>query len=241
MSGETQSQQGRLGPDSASLSEFIRSLRGRMRPIAPSTPLPGRSNADLREVVDDGHLAERFAAEAVAAGCTVHRTGEDGWIETVRDILRGHSARKIIVQPQTATALTGERAAALRRVLEADGVAVVTERDDETLFGADAGVTGVVAAIAETGTIVCASGPESARGMSLIPPVHVVVVDETQIVGDLFDYFEQLERTAGVGLPANINMITGPSKTADIEGILVTGVHGPGAVHIVLTRQSPGW
>ena len=70
-----------------------------------------------------------------------------------------------------------------------------------------------------------------ARGASLIPPVHIALLDRTQIVGDLFDYFDRL---ASTGLPANINLITGPSKTADIEGILITGVHGPGVVHVLL-------
>jgi L-lactate dehydrogenase complex protein LldG len=88
-------------------------------------------------------------------------------------------------------------------------------------------------AIAETGTLVCVSGASSARGASLIPPVHIAVLEEGQILADLFDYFEQLDPQ---DLPANVNMITGPSKTADIEGVLVTGMHGPGAVHVVLLR-----
>ena len=68
------------------------------------------------------------------------------------------------------------------------------------------------------------------RGASLIPPVHIAVVAQAQIVPDLCDYFGGL----GLSLPANINVITGPSKTADIEGILITGVHGPGDVHVAL-------
>ncbi|MCK4342315.1 MAG: LUD domain-containing protein [Phycisphaerae bacterium] len=128
--------------------------------------------------------------------------------------------------------MTADRVSALREALAADNITVVTERDDETLFNADAAITGVLAAIAETGTFVCASGASSARGSSLIPPVHIALLSAAQIVGDLFDYFDQLDPKDG--LPANVNLITGPSKTADIEGILVTGVHGPGAVHVVL-------
>jgi L-lactate utilization protein LutC len=69
-------------------------------------------------------------------------------------------------------------------------------------------------------------------------PVHVAVVGEWQIVPDLFDFFESL--AAGPNLPANVNLITGPSKTADIEGVLVTGMHGPGQVHIVLVGEGRG-
>ncbi len=88
-------------------------------------------------------------------------------------------------------------------------------------------------AVAETGTVVCTSGPQSARGSSLLPPIHIALVSEAQLVADLFDLFPRL---AAGELPANVNLITGPSKTADIEGVLVTGMHGPGAVHLVLVR-----
>ena len=65
--------------------------------------------------------------------------------------------------------------------------------------------------------------------------MHVAVVDTTQVLPDLYDCLDALgERPQ---LPANVSLITGPSKTADIEGELVTGVHGPGELHVVLVEN----
>ncbi len=116
--------------------------------------------------------------------------------------------------------------------MSAAGIEVTRQRDDDTLFSVPAAVTGVAAAIAETGTLICDTGGGAVRGCTLIPPVHVAVVGRSQIVGDLFDWFMLVGPAASA--VANINMITGPSKTADIEGILITGVHGPGRAHVVL-------
>jgi L-lactate dehydrogenase complex protein LldG len=213
------------------LDAFLHALRRRTEAAPHPTPLPDRSNAALRAVRPAEELAARFAAEATAAGCVVHRVTEANWLAAAKDIVGSLSARLVLVQPQPGTALTAERAAALADALATAGRSAVSKWDDDTLFNCDAAVTGVVAAIAETGTLVCVSGPAAARGASLIPPVHIALLDRTQIVGDLFDYFDRLANT---GSPANINLITGPSKTADIEGILITGVHGPGVVHVLL-------
>jgi len=104
---------------------------------------------------------------------------------------------------------------------------------DKAMFTAHAGITGVTAAVAETGSLVCSSGPDLWRGMSLIPPVHIAVVRVDQIVPDLVDLLGGL---SSCRLPASLSVITGPSKTADIEGILITGVHGPGAVWICVVE-----
>jgi L-lactate dehydrogenase complex protein LldG len=84
------------------------------------------------------------------------------------------------------------------------------------------GITGAVGAIAETGTIILGDNTTSSRLAALAPWVHVAVLRREQIFADI---------TAAVaGLPADPNVIwvTGPSKTADVEGILIEGVHGPG-------------
>jgi L-lactate dehydrogenase complex protein LldG len=192
-------------------------------------------------------------AAAEEAGCSVHRVTEENWLQVTVGLLTRAAARRVAVQCQPGTALTQDRAGAVREALAGKGVSTTDKCDDDTLFSVDAAVTGVIAAIAETGTVICVSGQSSARGVSLIPPVHVALVAGSQLAGDLFDAFGRwhgqllgcpcwlagtasLEAGRGTRhpLPANVNLITGPSKTADIEGVLVTGMHGPGAVHVVL-------
>lgn len=102
---------------------------------------------------------------------------------------------------------------------------------------ADVGITGTHWAIAETGTLALAAGPGSERLASLLPPVHVAVVEEAQIVPDLFDVFQVLESAGLESLTSNLTLITGPSKTGDIELRLTTGVHGPAEWHVIIIRS----
>ncbi|MBM4073662.1 MAG: hypothetical protein FJ271_32785 [Planctomycetes bacterium] len=99
----------------------------------------------------------------------------------------------------------------------------------DSFFAADFGVSGVEWLIAETGSIVMATRPGRPRSTSLLPPVHVAIAARTQIMADLFDLFD-----GSPALPSCLTLITGPSKTGDIELRLVTGVHGPGEVHVVI-------
>jgi L-lactate dehydrogenase complex protein LldG len=219
-------------PDAQPVHEFLARLRQCVEHISRTTQLPDQPVGDFRAVGDEQNLPGRFAAAAEAAGCRAYRATEENWSGVIADILRSRSVRRVVVEAQPGTALTTERAAVLCAALSKIPISTTAEREDETLFTVDDAVTGVQNAVAETGTIMCTSGASSARGTSLIPPLHIALVAESQIVADLFDAFTQLSTRPA--LPANVNLITGPSKTADIEGVLVTGVHGPGEVHIVV-------
>jgi len=106
-------------------------------------------------------------------------------------------------------------------------------------FGADLGITSVDWAIAETGSLVMlARAGGRGRSVSLLPPVHVAFIEPAQLIPDLFDLTPLLERLPG-GLPSNLTLITGPSKTGDIQLKLTTGVHGPGEVHAVVLGTDP--
>jgi L-lactate dehydrogenase complex protein LldG len=80
--------------------------------------------------------------------------------------------------------------------------------------------------------------PKEPRSFSLLPPVHLAVAEQAQLLPDLFDLFDPAfwERRGGT-LPSCLSLVTGPSKTGDIELRLVTGVHGPGELHVILVAE----
>jgi L-lactate dehydrogenase complex protein LldG len=98
--------------------------------------------------------------------------------------------------------------------------------------GAEVGVTGCHAAIAETGSVVVLSGPGTPRGASLLPPTHVCIVRTDDLYWSIGDFFTA--RCDDIAAAACCTFITGPSRTADIELTLTLGVHGPGEVLVVV-------
>lgn len=97
----------------------------------------------------------------------------------------------------------------------------------DALYALDCGLTDAWAAVAETGSIVIRSSPQHGRSLSLVPPLHIAIIEPKNIVPDLVDLMPRI--TVAGDNPGTV-LITGPSKTADIEMNLVTGVHGPGEV-----------
>jgi L-lactate dehydrogenase complex protein LldG len=108
----------------------------------------------------------------------------------------------------------------------------------DLLARADIGLSGADYVIAETGTLALSTLPGQMRGVSLLPPVHVAVVKPSQIVGTMADCLAMLQDEGRADLPARltscVSFITGPSRTGDIELSLTIGVHGPGALHVII-------
>jgi len=201
------------------------------RRAGASPPLPGRGGVGYQGAGDD--LADRFVQQLRAAGGHAHLAAspEAAAVKGL-ELVKEHSARLVLLGRGAFLDSLG-----LADRLRAAGVRAVTpdqlQADDgrDTLFAADVGVTGADALIAETGSVVLATRPDAPRSLSLLPPVHLVIADHSQLVPDLFDLFAGEPRP-----PSCLTLITGPSKTGDIELRLVTGVHGPGVLHVVLHR-----
>lgn len=97
------------------------------------------------------------------------------------------------------------------------------------------GISGVFAAIAETGTLMMLSGPQSPASTHLLPETHIAVVAASQIVAHYEDAFARMREQRGVP-PRAMNLVSGPSRTGDIEQTIVLGAHGPYRVHLVLVE-----
>jgi L-lactate dehydrogenase complex protein LldG len=93
-----------------------------------------------------------------------------------------------------------------------------------------AGVSEAIYGLADTGSVVLAAAPGEPRARSLLPEVHVTLLREERILPGLDELFAAL----GDDLPSALAIVTGPSRSADIEQKLAVGVHGPGEVHVVL-------
>jgi L-lactate dehydrogenase complex protein LldG len=95
------------------------------------------------------------------------------------------------------------------------------------------GITSAFCAIAETGTLVVLAGPETPTATTLLPDTHVAVLRADRVVAGMEEAFALITRERG-RMPRAINLISGPSRTGDIEQTIVLGAHGPYRVHIIV-------
>jgi L-lactate dehydrogenase complex protein LldG len=167
-------------------------------------------------------LLDRFIAELKALSVTVHVEASEAAVRArVRALLLGKRVR------------AWPRAALPYRIgddLASDVFAGPAERRD--IAAAEFGVTGVDAAIAETGSLVLVSTKDHPRSASLVPPHHVAVVKRNDLVPTLGAALVKLR--GAIPSASALNVVTGPSRTADIELQLTLGVHGPGALVVVV-------
>lgn len=137
----------------------------------------------------------------------------------------------------------------LRRInlsgfLQSEGLQFASPESGGEMANADIGITEADFAVAETGTIVLMTNKKQPRSVSLIPPIHIAVVNSEVIVEKIYDLFLILENSLPesgsiLDLTNCMTFITGPSRTADIELTLTLGVHGPREVFVLVYSQSP--
>jgi L-lactate dehydrogenase complex protein LldG len=184
--------------------------------------------------VSNGSLARMFKEnlEAVDGHCVVAQNE----VEIARELTA-------IISGIQQTGLRGRRIAIsdvpmIERLmhltdLEVDELTVTPNAID--LFGFDVGITTAQAAIAETGTLVLDAARERHRLISLVPPVHIAIVDAVNIYQTLGETLSVLHKSRD-DVSAAITFITGPSRTADIELTLAIGVHGPQELYMIINE-----
>lgn len=169
-----------------------------------------------------------FTKRAAAAGAAVHRPRSfDELMDTIRRVVPAGAA--VGIDPAL------PRAGYLAAALKADyTVYSLPAPDEDTVFSTTAVLTAVDVAVAETGSIVLASRETCLRLASTTAEIHLALIRPDQLVPDSLDVADQIKKLNPAQSPAAFTIISGPSKTADIEMNLVIGVHGPAQMHMIL-------
>jgi len=189
-------------------------------PVAQPEPLP-KVEFDYQEKI------EKLKTLMQAMRTEVHITREQDWLSLLQDILKQRQIKSLLYGPRTPIG------AALQQKWQdsADGLPelvpydVEVEEIKERVFNVDAGITSTMGGIAETGALILWSSKEEPRLMSLVPPTHIAVLRADKIYNSLLEVMQKENWSAS--MPTNAFLISGPSKTADIELVLAFGVHGP--------------
>jgi L-lactate dehydrogenase complex protein LldG len=110
--------------------------------------------------------------------------------------------------------------------------------DQEEFHDLKVGVTGCEYLVSRLGSIMISSRQDSGRRLNVYPEVHIVIAYSSQLLEDLKDAFAAIREKYGTKLPSLISLITGPSRTADIEKTLVMGAHGPKEIYVFFTEMN---
>jgi L-lactate dehydrogenase complex protein LldG len=218
-------------------------ILGALRGSAPATPM---ARPDLQPYLDGPHgrgtqgprvdpstLADAFETAARAWRAEVLRADAAHWPQVLRQALTQRGCRHVAIgaasalQPGLDAALAGLQIRRFDQPLE--------QWKGELFDRIDAGVTAADAGIADTGTLVLVPGPHEPRTLSLVPAVHIAVLMASRLYASLPAALRALSPQDD--MPSNLLLISGPSKTADIQQTLAYGAHGPKELVIVLVND----
>ncbi len=174
-------------------------------------------------------VIERFAEAltAVAGHCAVV-ADEVQAAEVLRHIIERTKAVRIALSDSILVQRVVEK---LDRNLE-----LLANPSAAELFDCDIGITSAQWAVAETGTLVLESERERHRLVSLVPAVHIALIEATSIRHTLEEVLEGINESGREGLSRTVTFITGPSRTSDIELTLAIGVHGPAELYVIIVE-----
>ena len=197
----------------------------------PDVPMPPDLSLNQDERI------ERLTELMTAIRTEVHVVDTDGWPEKLKELAREKGWKKLLYGPAAPIGpdLEATREKETGELPELIAYSGPVEGFKEDLFNhIDVGITSTRGAVADAGAIVLWPTPDEPRLMSLVPPVHVAVLDANTIYNSLGEMMAAENWDSG--MPTNALLISGPSKTADIEFTLVFGVHGPKELVVIIRK-----
>jgi L-lactate dehydrogenase complex protein LldG len=214
---------------------ILAKLKAAAPSTAPALPEVGAWYATHRPSESSADKAKRFRHFIELAHAEVYAVKHATWLQKLWEVLAAKEINRLLLAPGT------EHGARAMETLSGLGVECTAysepiEAGKDVMFKhIPASLTGARAAIAETGTLILWPDAHEPRLMSLVPPVHIVLLDAGKIYNTFFEA-QQAEGWAN-GLPTNSLLISGPSKTADIQQTLAYGAHGPKELVVLMIEE----
>jgi L-lactate dehydrogenase complex protein LldG len=202
-------------------------ILGRIR-LALSNPALEHHHGHQPEITDirklfasdyeHGSLLERFRKEFTrVSGEMAVCSDADSVVDAIKDLIQSANLGTVAISQH-----------AVCRRLQIGEKSFERSRLREKLSDVELSITGAEYLIADIGTIITVSNPQASREISLLPTTHLVVATPDQIYPNMAELFREIHEKHGTTLPGSaLTLITGPSRTADIEKVLIKGVHGP--------------
>ncbi len=210
----------------------------RLRSAAPTAATPDAQPEPLPTVeYSQPEKIEKLKTLMEAMRTEVHITSEQDWLGLLEDILRQRKIKDLLYGPRTplGEALQQKWQNAADGLPELVPYEVEIEEIKERVFNVEAGITSTMGGIAETGALILWSSKEEPRLMSLVPPIHIAILRADKIYNSLAEVMQKENWSAN--MPTNAFLISGPSKTADIELVLAFGVHGPKELIVLVVEN----
>lgn len=215
-------------------------ILARLGAAAPAEPVAAPdldAYYTLTAAPDDDDRVARFIAQARGWRAEVVVTDDVGWTRALAGVLAAKGVRRLLAGRGTAIdAALADAAMTGALPVELCWYEQAMEAYKDTLFDTiDAGITTTRGGIAETGSLIVWPDAREPRSLSLVPPLHIAVLRASRLHATL--YAAMHTQRWAERLPTNALLVTGPSKTADIQRLLVYGAHGPKELVILLLRD----
>lgn len=181
---------------------------------------------------DKTEKTRRFTERMQAVRAEVYVSDRTNWLDKVAEICAQKNLNNLLLSPHTEWGQAITQNAACFPTLKHYEHSI-EDWKQELFYEVDAGLTSTVGGIAETGTLMLWSSPEEPRTLSLVPPIHIAILDTDKLYST-FAEAVQAQAWLEHGLPTNALLISGPSRSADIAQVLAYGVHGPKELVVVL-------
>jgi len=214
------------------MNDARKTILDRLRSSQFPDAKPAKHGAPNNPVLAPDEKIDCFINRMCAVRTEVHDTSHDSWLDKLHDVCQARQLGNLLISPHTRWGAMiyaeSRRFPALK-----DYSQPVEVWKSELFTTIDAAVTGAYCGIAETGTVILWPDAHEPRTMSLVPPIHIVLLEKSRIYNSLTEAM-QIQNWTLTGMPSNVILISGPSKSADIEQTMTYGVHGPRELIVIL-------